>query len=223
MEDLSQFPRPNVAVDIAVLTVEPAGRPGREPGHMMVLTLERTADPVGMVLPGRFLRPEESVADCARVALRDKAGVDAPDAVPHLLQVFDQPGRDPRGWTLSLGHFLALHAAPLRGSRGRLIALDRSGGLVADSGLLFDHARIVSAALERLRADYAESPDPAHLLNREFTLTQLRAVHEAVAGEPLQRDTFRRHMEPQLTPVMDGTKQKTHIDGGRPARLWRVN
>ena len=60
-------------------------------------------------------------------------------------------------------------------------------------------------------------PDPDRLLGDEFTLRELRLAHEAVAGEALQRDAFRRTMEPHL--VATGTT----ITGarGRPAELFR--
>jgi hypothetical protein len=38
-------------------------------------------------------------------------------------------------------------------------------------------------------------PDPDRLLSASFTLRELRLVQEAVAGRPLQKDTFRRRTE----------------------------
>ncbi|WP_375483170.1 hypothetical protein [uncultured Mycobacterium sp.] len=58
--------------------------------------------------------------------------------------------------------------------------------------------------------------DPDRLLGGEFTLHQPRLAHESVAGEALQRDAFRRAMEPKL--VATGT---TIAAGkGRPAELF---
>jgi hypothetical protein len=60
----------------------------------------------------------------------------------------------------------------------------------------------------------------ALLLGDAFTLRDLRLIHEAVAGEPLQLDTFRRAMEGQLEATGDTTA------GGRGRRpscfaAWR--
>ncbi|MHC6219814.1 NrtR DNA-binding winged helix domain-containing protein [Arthrobacter sp. MMS24-S77] len=60
-----------------------------------------------------------------------------------------------------------------------------------------------------MRAAYAELPDPGALLDEPFTLRDLRTLHEAVAGETLMRDTFRRFMEPKLVgteQMSDGTR-----------------
>lgn len=56
---------------------------------------------------------------------------------------------------------------------------------------------------------------PLHDLEEPFT--QLRDLHEAVAGESLLRDNFRGQMEPQLACaglMSDGAH-------GRLSRLWR--
>lgn len=79
------------------------------------------------------------------------------------------------------------------------------------------HGDIIGLAVENIRSIYSEKPDPDHLLGEEFTLRELRLTHEAVAGKLLQRDNFRRAMEPHLIPT--GT---TVVAGrGRPAELFR--
>ncbi|MGH3968994.1 MAG: NrtR DNA-binding winged helix domain-containing protein, partial [Mycobacterium sp.] len=83
--------------------------------------------------------------------------------------------------------------------------------------LPYDHARIIAQAVEHIRSRYIRSPDPDGLLRDEFTLRELRLAHEAVAGRALQRDWFRRTMEPQL--VATGTT--TLGTRGRPAQLFR--
>jgi hypothetical protein len=59
-------------------------------------------------------------------------------------------------------------------------------------------------------------PDPRQLLPHEFTLRDLQLIHEAIAGAPLARDTFRRAMEPQLT----ATGRLSYGTVGKPARLF---
>lgn len=86
--------------------------------------------------------------------------------------------------------------------------------------LLFDHSRIVEAAVRCLRENYELRPDPGGFLTGPFTLADLRRVHESVLGARVARDTFRRRMEPQLTPYVADSRQASRSDGGRPARLW---
>lgn len=86
---------------------------------------------------------------------------------------------------------------------------------VAD--LAFDHQQIVTEAVDELRTLYQDHPDPLGLLPQPFTLLQLRMLHETILGETLQKDTFRRRMEPHLI----ATERIAEGTVGRPARLFR--
>jgi 8-oxo-dGTP diphosphatase len=222
MDDLKSFPRPNVAIDLAILTVLPAGFPSEQTGRLAVLVHERTDSPRGHVLPGRFLREGETIDDCIDATLSTKVGI-APDRTGrrHLLRVFDTPGRDPRGWTISLAHYLAVPPTIAQDARGRLVPIEINGN-VADTKLLFDHDLIISEAASTIRDHYELEPDPDGLLDGPFTLADLRHLHEAVLGERVRRDTFRRRIEPTLVPHLSEEKHETRIDGGRPARLWKT-
>jgi 8-oxo-dGTP diphosphatase len=219
--DLSRYPRPNVAVDVAVLTVRPSPDPRRTPGSLAVLVQDRVDEPLGLALPGRFLRQGESIEDSIRTTLREKAGLDLAEARPRLLRAFDSPDRDPRAWTLSLAHYLVLPPEAVTSAQGDLVPVDHDGWLVDHEPLLFDHDTIVREATEAVRSRYELDPDPDRLLGSAFTLADLKRTHEAVLGALVQRDTFRRRMAVRLTPALgvDG-QQPSRIDGGRPARLW---
>lgn len=218
--DLARYPRPNVAVDVAILTVRPgSGTAGL--GSLAVLVQESAADPSGRALPGRFLRERQTVATAVADVLRVKAGLNDVRPVPRLLRVFDEPGRDPRGWTLSLAHSLTLAPPHLQEARGDLVGVTPDGELEGGQTLLFDHDLIVTEAAAAMRERYEHSPDPDGLLERPFTMAELRGVHEAVIGERLLKDTFRRRMEPQLRPETDEDGHPTlRSDGGRPAQVY---
>ncbi|WP_432546147.1 NUDIX hydrolase [Kineococcus sp. SYSU DK004] len=204
--DLSSYVRPSVAVDTVVLTVSPGG-------DLRVL-LVRPRDPRhgDWALPGTFLHEGETLADAVLRSLRTKAHVEG--LRPRQLHVFDDPRRDDRGWVLSVAHldlvpWELLGDAPERDDV-RLAPPDRTGPLP------FDHAAVVRLGVQRARQDYATAPDPAGLLAGPFTLRQLQQVHEAVAGEALPRDTFRRRVEPALRAT--GRMSSGRV--GKPARLF---
>jgi ADP-ribose pyrophosphatase YjhB (NUDIX family) len=193
-----------VAVDTAVLT------PDRDLG-LLVLEVRRKAGS-GWALPGTFLHPGETVADAVRRSLAEKAGLR--DVVAHQWRVFDEPGRDDRGWVLSVAHW-AVVAPELLESRDptqtRVVPVSSPGRLI------FDHPLIVKAAVEQVRARYAESPDPERLLPETFTILQLRELYAAIAGRSLDRDRFRRYMIDKL----EATGEMTVGTRGRPAELFR--
>jgi 8-oxo-dGTP diphosphatase len=239
MAVLDEYCGPNVAVDIAVLTLTLDG------DGLAVLIQNRTKSPRGKVLPGRFLRKGQTVADGLHAALWDKAGLEVGpiDAAldhrvaesdstnptkAHLVGVFDKPGRDPRSsWSMSLAHYLVLPRDRCNGAKGEFVPVRPDGSVEPE--LLFDHDAIVREAARDLRARYELTPDPENLCTgREITLPDLQVVHQAVLGEPVRVDTFRRRMEALLDEVIDpddpkGRRKKTRPSGrsgGPPARLW---
>lgn len=203
---LADYPRPSVAVDTAVLTISEEG------ALSVLLALTNDASRGGAAewrLPGTFLHPGETLAAAVLRSLRAKAGVEG--LAPRQLHVFDDPTRDDRGWVLSVAHFDVVRVARLAASeRAQLVPID------ALPPLTYDHAAIVSYAVEALRADYQRMPDPAGLLEQPFTMRELRALHESIAGERLLPDTFRRSMLPPLT----STGEYARVGRGRPAELY---
>ena len=83
--------------------------------------------------------------------------------------------------------------------------------------LAYRHKEIVGLAAA-VRDEYAAMPDPRDLLDEPFTLRDLLDLHEAVAGESLPRDAFRRSMEHRL--VRTGQSRRGVV--GKPARLFTV-
>ncbi|WP_262103920.1 NUDIX domain-containing protein [Arthrobacter sp. Marseille-P9274] len=207
-KSLSAYPRPSVAVDAAVLTVSNEG--------LCVLAVSHDKAPGhDWALPGTFLHEGERLADAVLRSLREKAHVSGRQ--PKQLHVFDDPQRDPRGWVLSVAH---VDVVPLEELEPALategVKLLPVANRIPD--LPYDHPAIVTKAVERARAAYAAEPDPGGLLTGAFTLRDLRMIHQAVIGEELQRDTFRRAMEPKLVP----TGEMTDGARGRPSRLFRI-
>lgn len=85
--------------------------------------------------------------------------------------------------------------------------------------LAFDHAEIIATALARLRAKTGYAALAHRFLGPEFTLSRLRAVHEAIRGGAVDPANFRRQVLAD-DRLIDTGRQET---GGkhRPARLYR--
>ncbi len=146
-----EYPRPAVTVDIAVFS--------RRDGELSVLLIERKHDPFkgAWALPGGFVDDNEALVDAALRELREETGL----VGLALAQVgaFGDPGRDPRGHTVSVAFVTQTDAATAGVEAGDDAAkaewhawptLDLPGvGGAARSGgvrLGFDHDRILLAA-----------------------------------------------------------------------------
>lgn len=88
----------------------------------------------------------------------------------------------------------------------------------------FDHEDIIVAAIRHARAHLQISSQCLDLLESEFTLLELQAMHEAILNEKLSPVTFRKRMLGRT--FADGS----HLayagcqisTGGRPAQLYRL-
>lgn len=204
-----EYPRPAVAVDTALLTLDPAR-------GLVVLEIWREGTKK-WALPGTFVHERETLAEAVERSLRDKVGVRG--VRPRQLHVFDHPDRDDRDWVLSVAHVAVLqpdqldHLRSPSGAEIRLVSVDRPGELV------WDHSDIVRLAKQHIRLRYVDKPDPDRFLGSRFTLRELQLVHEGVAGKKLVRDTFRRMMEAQLSET--GSTSEHAGARGRPARIFR--
>jgi len=217
--DLQDFPRPSVAVDVAVLSVVPDGQ-GVDRLSVLLHRRATTTERGKWSLPGSFLRERERLPEAVERTLMDKCGISG--LTPRQLLVLDDPGRDDRGWVLSVAH---LDVVPVADAQSLFSRPDLRWAPIGDGRgvvpgqrkLPFDHDSIVAHAVERFRADHADVPDPYRLLQEPFTVRQLRHLHEAVLGEELQKDTFRRAMLPHLV----ATRSTDSGSVGRPARRYR--
>lgn len=219
-DELAQFPAPHLAVDVALMTVAPDANGAPRPAALV----HRRKDGLAAgewALPGRMVRDRERVAEAVQRALIDKCGISGID--PSLLFILDEPTRDSRGWVVSIAYLATQphHALePLIASRDDLaLAFIRDGDILLPDhqpSLPFEHDLVVAAALTRLQETYEESPDPGGLMPKTFTIRQLRDVHEAILDRALDKDTFRRHMEPLLA----ATGRMSTGSIGKPARLF---
>jgi 8-oxo-dGTP diphosphatase len=129
-----------LTVDVVVMTETPVP---------CLLLVQRKYPPyVGeWALPGGFVEKGEQVIDAAPRELAEETGLKL-DAL-RLLGVYDTPGRDPRGWTVSIVYIAAVQTAVA--VKGADDARD-ARWFQADAlpKLAFDHAVIVDDAL-RLR------------------------------------------------------------------------
>lgn len=203
------FPAPIATVDAVLMTLHE--------GELSVGLVRREQAPFAgaLALPGGYVhvpQDRDLAASAARI-LREKAGVDC----RHLEQLatFSGAARDPRGWSLSVAYFALVPEAELSGAGGALL-LHPVARLPA---LAFDHAAIVSAAVERLRGKSGHVALPAFLLPELFTMAELHAVYQQVLGTRLDPASFRRKVADQgIVEAADGRRTGAH----RPAALFRL-
>jgi 8-oxo-dGTP diphosphatase len=94
----------------------------------------------------------------------------------------------------------------------------------AGHGFAFDHDRILADGLERARAKIEYTPLATAFLGETFTISELRAVYEAVWGAPLHAGNFHRKVlsVPGFVESTGETDSRPGSRGGPRARLYRA-
>ncbi len=91
--------------------------------------------------------------------------------------------------------------------------------ILENTGLAFDHAKIIACAVTALRKDLERSVDAFRFLPEIFTLTELQHVYETILGKKLLTANFRRKIAPYVIP----TNRRTSACGHRSAQLYKRN
>ncbi len=95
--------------------------------------------------------------------------------------------------------------------------IDEAGPLGAP--MRHDHRRILATAIGRLRAKMKYRPVIFELMAETFTLSELQRVAEALQGQRLHKQNFRRLVD--SAAVVEATGDSSRATGGRPAALFR--
>jgi len=149
---VSNRERPMLTVDVVLAA--PLGD-GGDKGHWRVLLIKRGGAPFrgAWALPGGFVEPHEPLEEAARRELQEETGLE-PERLEQL-RTFGDPGRDPRGWTVSVAHLAVAGEQEARRLQPRA-ASDAADvawfDLDALPELAFDHAEILATARARLNA-----------------------------------------------------------------------
>jgi 8-oxo-dGTP diphosphatase len=206
-------------VSLAVSTVIFALRPHPDSGLMTLWLplVRRIREPYEgqWALPGGPLEAHEDLAASARSTLDRTTGL-APNYLEQLY-AFGNVDRSPGDRVVSIVYWALVRQDEVA------LAVDGENveWFVADDlpPLAFDHTAIVDYALARLRAKITYTPIAHAFLPPEFTLADLRAVHEAVLRTTLDPANFRRQALATKTLVPTGTclQGTSH----RPPALYR--
>ena len=205
------YPRPALTADAVVFTIQ-------DQKPQVLLIRRRGAPFAGLwALPGGFVEEGECASVAVRRELEEEAGVR--DVWFEQLKTFDTPGRDPRGWTVSVAHVALIDAERVHPVAADDAADARWWPTAGLPALAFDHEVIIKYALERLRDTLRWSAIWSQLLPPLFTMDALRRVHEAVLDDSLDSRNFHKRMLESGALRDSGARLATGKRGRKP-RLY---
>ncbi len=187
-------------------------------GALRVLAWQRAREPDAgrWALPGGRLRDDEDVEASVRRQLAEKVDVREVSHVEQL-SVFSAPHRVPGARTVATA-FLGLVPSHLDPAVPGDTAWHRLADLPPTA---FDHAEIVAAAGERLRAKLSYTNLGFALAPPEFTISELRALYVAALGHPVSATNLQRVLTRRGLLEATGAIAPPGPSGGRPAGRFR--
>ena len=231
--DVTKFERPSVTADIVIFTLDSSD-------ELNILLIKRGGFPYKdcWAIPGGFLEAgKESIDEAAARELRTETNID--NVYLKQLYTFGDPGRDPRTTVLSVAYTALVPKHKLNIKAGDdakeaklfTIKYDVNGiiftnenKVIFESDLAFDHAEIIKMAITRLRNRIDYEDDAFNLLKdkNEFTISELKRIHETIKNKSLDLPNFRKSFLRDYVAtgkVID--LNKTLISKGKPARLYK--
>ena len=207
-----EYKRPSVTVDVTLLTYAH--------DRIQVLLIRRGNQPFAgkWALPGGFVDADEPLDKAAARELQEETGMT--EVCLEQLATFGDPGRDPRGWVISVAYLALTGADTIASTKAGDDASDAAWFDVYDlPPLAFDHELILSTALRHLRQQLQYTTAGLRLLPRMFTLTELQNVYEIVLQAELDKRNFRRKFH--ALGILADTGDLQYGDH-RPAKLYRA-
>ena len=232
--DASEYERPSVTADIVVLTLDSSD-------ELSILLIKRGEYPFKgcWAIPGGFLQAgKESIDEAAARELKSETNID--NVYLKQLYTFGNPGRDPRTTVISVAytalvpkHMLDIKAGDdAQDARLFKIKYDVNGivftndGLtITESDLAFDHNEIIRMAITRLRNRIDYENDAFSLLKNknEFTISELKRIHETIKNRSLDLPNFRKtFLRDYVSSGKVKDLGKTVVSKGKPARLYTL-
>jgi len=176
MSDTCAYSRPALTVDCVVFGFGSEG--------LKVLLVKRLKEPFAgrWALPGGFVEEGEDLLEAARRELEEETSLFGVSL--EQFAAFGRPGRDPRGWTVSVAYL-----AVVRCSDHRAKAASDAGEAAWFPArdlppLAFDHAEIVDQTSRRLKEKLGAGPTGLEFLPPDLTAAELQELRAEILGRP---------------------------------------
>ncbi len=181
---------------------------GYDGDQLKLLLVKRAIEPEKdkWSLMGGFVREDENLDGAAKRILLTLTGLH--DVYLEQLHAYGSPDRDPIERTVSIAYFA-------------LIDINKYSKQINDQyhaewfkikeipELIFDHGKMVKAAMDKIRYQAALHPILFELLPKKFTIPQLQALYEQVYDSPIDNRNFIRKITASGLLIKQTEKDKS--------------
>ncbi|MEC8220911.1 MAG: NUDIX domain-containing protein [Nanoarchaeota archaeon] len=203
----------SITIDIVILTIQNES--------LKVLLSKRTKAPYlnHYSLPGGFASRENSLEEDALNLL--KRDVNIGNIFLEQLFTFGDVERDERGRVISIAYYALIDI-----QNQNLISSEKYSEStwmtiqeIQKENIAFDHKKIISLAIERIKNKIEYSNIAFQLLPEKFTLAELQKVYEIILEKKLDKRNFRKKIhELEMLEELEEFKKEGRM---RPAKYHR--
>lgn len=186
---------------------------GFDRNELKLLLIKRDFEPEkgNWSLMGGFLDKDESLDAAAGRILNNLTGLK--NIYLEQLYAFGDIDRDPVERTISVAYYALID---IHTHDKELVEQNSASWFSINDvpDLIFDHDRMVDAALKRLRFKASHQPVGFELLPNKFTLPELQKLYEGIYDTRLDKRNFRRRILSMDVLVKTDEKQKKYSKKG---------
>ena len=205
-------PKFHLAVDCIIF--------GFDDGVLSLLLLKRNFEPAKgeWSLMGGFVNEHESVDEAAGRVLTELTGLE--HVYMDQIGAFGDLDRDPGERVISIAYYALID---INKHDNELVRAHNAYWVPMDQvpELIFDHNKMVRKALSVMRNKSSDQPIGMKLLPKEFTLSKLQRLYEAILGEPLDKRNFRKRIAEM--DYIEKTDKIDKTESRKGAALYRFN
>lgn len=182
MSDIHKYEKPSVTVDIVIFTIQN--------NDLKVLLVKRNIEPYKdkWAIPGGFIKMEESLEDAAIRELFEETGVK--DVYLEQLYTFGDINRDPRGRVITVSYFALINSEKINLHASTDVSDAQWFSMKSIPNLAFDHKKILTYAIKRLKWKFEYTLVAFSLLPNKFTISQIQNIYEIVFNKIFDKRNF---------------------------------
>lgn len=172
-------------------------------------------------IPGGFVLDSESLEEAVERELLEETGI----KINYLEQLytFGKPNRDPRQRIVSVAYFGLVKSTQFEKLNASTDAEEAQWFNIKNlPKLAFDHANILTIAIERIRNKIKYQPIGFELLDKKFPFSDLEHLYAILLDREIDRRNFKKKI--QKLGILEELNEKVKSSGaGRPGNLFQFN
>lgn len=194
---------------------------GFDDSDLKVLLIYRGTEPYKgtWALPGDLVYLQENIEFAAQRVLKELTGLD--DIFMQQFHTFGDVNRHPFGRVITIAYYALIKIGDYNLSASSWAEEARWFSLNELPYLPFDHAEILEFAKQSFKEKARRQPIGFELLPKQFTLTQIQHLFEAILESKFDTRNFRKKIL-SMNLLID-TKKHEKGKANRPAALYRFD